>query len=599
MSPPPRQRIHQKPSDVKKALKDLISLLKTYKLKLIIVVVCSIISTAFNVIGPILIGKATTVIYNGVMQHLNGKGTINFDILYYLLGLAVLLYIISAVFSYLQSWLLVDISTEISYDLREKLIIKLTSMSIGDLDSEKRGDILSRITNDVDSIQIGIAQTFDRLVTAIVTIVGVFIMMMSINVWMTLANLALIPISFLLIRLVTNKSQKYFKLRLNYKGSLNAHIEESFTGHDIVRVYNNEEKAIETFKETNEKWYENEWKSQFYSSLTEPVMNFISNLAYVVIAVLGGIFVLEGAIAVGDILAFFQYVKNFTQPIQQITKIMDMLQTAMAATERVFEFLNHKDEDETGVIEINEFKDEIRFENVEFAYGDEKIIDNISFTLKKGEKLAIIGKTGAGKTTIVKLLMRFYDVDSGKITIDGKNINKYSKESLRSMIGMVLQDAWLFSDTIEENIRYGKLDAEDEEVRKVAKEVNADEFIRQLPDSYKSELNEDTDNISHGQKQLLTIGRSILANREILILDEATSSVDTRTEQLIQKAMDQLMESKTSIVIAHRLSTIKNADNIIVIENGKIIEEGSHEELLSKKGYYYTTLNSQEKEEDY
>ena len=593
MSPPPRQRIHQKPSDVKKALKDLISLLKTYKLKLIIVVVCSLISTAFNVIGPILIGKATTVIYNGVMQHLNGKGTINFDILYYLLGLAVLLYIISAVFSYLQSWLLVDISTEISYDLREKLIIKLTSMSIGDLDSEKRGDILSRITNDVDSIQIGIAQTFDRLVTAIVTIVGVFIMMMSINVWMTLANLALIPISFLLIRLVTNKSQKYFKLRLNYKGSLNAHIEESFTGHDIVRVYNNEEKAIETFKETNEKWYENEWKSQFYSSLTEPVMNFISNLAYVVIAVLGGIFVLEGAIAVGDILAFFQYVKNFTQPIQQITKIMDMLQTAMAATERVFEFLNHKDEDETGVIEINEFKDEIRFENVEFAYGDEKIIDNISFTLKKGEKLAIIGKTGAGKTTIVKLLMRFYDVDSGKITIDGKNINKYSKESLRSMIGMVLQDAWLFSDTIEENIRYGKLDAEDEEVRKVAKEVNADEFIRQLPDSYKSELNEDTDNISHGQKQLLTIGRSILANREILILDEATSSVDTRTEQLIQKAMDQLMESKTSIVIAHRLSTIKNADLILVMKDGNIIEQGNHDQLMKENGFYADLYNSQ------
>ena len=597
MSPPPK-RVVQKPVDTKNALRKLLSLFKGYEVKLILTVVCAILSTLFNIIGPMLIGRATTCIFDGINKFLNHTGTIDFNLLYYLLGLAAVLYIISAIFSYLQSWILVEISTEISYNLREKLIRKITSMSIGDLDSEKRGDILSRITNDVDSIQIGITQTFIQLITAIFTIIGVFIMMLMINVLLTLIILILIPIAYYLILFVTRKSQKFFKLRLTYKGGLNSHIEETITGHDIVRAFNDEENAMDLFKKTNEKWYENEWKSQFYSSLTDPVMNFISTLDYVIISVLGAIFVLQKVMAVGDILAFMQYVKNFTQPIQQITKVMDLLQTAMAATERVFEFMEYDDEEETGSETFTTLKKSIKFEDVHFGYGDEEIIKGLSFEVKKGEKLAIIGETGAGKSTIVKLLMRFYDVDSGEISIDGKNIEEFDKSSLRSKIGMVLQDAWLFSASISENIQYGNLEAISEDIKNVSRQVNAEEFILQLPNGYESELNEETDNISHGQKQLLTIARSILANHEILILDEATSSVDTRTEQLIQDAMDQLMENKTSIVIAHRLSTIKNADNIIVIENGKIIEHGNHEELLAQKGYYYNTLNSEEKTED-
>lgn len=418
-------------------------------------------------------------------------------------------------------------------------------------------------------------------------------MMMSINIWMSLANLILIPTSFGLIILVTRKSQKYFKKRLNYKGELNAQIEEVFTAHDVVSAYNGQEIAILEFNKSNEKWYVNEWKSQFYSSLTEPIMNFISNLSYVLIAVLGAIFVLQKAIAVGDILAFFQYVKNFTQPIQQITKVMDMLQTAMAASERIFEFLEHDDEIESGSLEINDLKESIEFDNVHFGYGSEEIIKGITFEVKKGEKVAIIGPTGAGKSTIVKLLMRFYDVNSGEIKIDGRDIREFKKDDLRSLIGMVLQDTWLFSDTIKENIRYGSLDATSDEIINVSKQVNVDDFALQLPKAYNTILNEDTDNISHGQKQLITIARTLLANKKILILDEATSSVDTRTEKLIQKAMDKLTEEKTSIVIAHRLSTIKNADKIIVIDDGRIIEAGTHEELLNKKGYYYNTLNSE------
>ena len=382
-----------------------------------------------------------------------------------------------------------------------------------------------------------------------------------------------------------------------FKGSLNAQIEETFTGHDIIRAFNQEESSIEKFESDNENWYEQEWKSQFLSSLTGPAMNFISNFAYVLIAVLGAIFVLQRAIAVGDILAFFQYIENFTRPIQQITRVMNLVQTAMAATERIFEFLELDDEENPSDKQITSINDEITFENVSFGYTpNEKIIKNLSLNVKKGEKIAIVGETGAGKTTIVKLLMRFYDINDGSIKIDGVDIEEYDKDSLRSMVGMVLQDSWLFSDTIANNIRYGRLDATDEEVIEAAKQVYADNFIRQLPDGYESELNEDVDNISHGQKQLLTIARTILSSKEILILDEATSSVDTRTEKLIQKAMDRLMENRTSFIIAHRLSTIKNADKIIVLENGEIIEQGTHEELLALKGYYYNTLNTQKRE---
>lgn len=591
--PPIKRRPPEKPVDNKKAIKNILFLLKDYKLKLFITFICALLSTVFSIIAPLLIGMATTTIFDGLNAIATNTGTMDLNKLFFLLIVVVILYVVSSLFSYLQTWFLIDISTDISYNLRTRIMDKITYLSMGDTGENKRGDILSRITNDVDSLQTGITQSFIQLMTAVITIVGVLIMMLYINLWLTLASVILIPISFLVIRFITKHSQSYFLKQLTFKGSLNAQIEETFTGHDIIRTFNQEEAEMEIFESDNENWFKHEWKSQFYSSLNGPLMNFISNLAYVVIAVLGAIFVIQKAIAVGDILAFFQYIKNFTQPIQQITRVMNLVQTAMAASERIFEFLEIGDEPNPSDVEIEKLNDSITFENVSFGYYEnEKIIKDLSFDVKKGDKIAIIGETGAGKTTIVKLLMRFYDVDSGEIKIDGVNINEYDKNSLRSLIGMVLQDSWLFSDTIANNIRYGKLDATDEEVIDVAKQVRADDFIRQLSNGYETVLNEDSDNISHGQKQLLTIARTILADKEILILDEATSSVDTRTEKLIQEAMDKLMENRTSFIIAHRLSTIKNADKIIVIENGEIIEQGSHEELLNQKGYYYNTLNS-------
>ncbi len=598
MSPRPiRRKPPEKPVDNRKAIKNILSLLKDHKLKLAITVICAVLSTLFNIIAPLMIGQATTIIFDGINNILQNTGSIDFEGLITTLTIVVVLYIISAVFSYLQSYLLIEISTKISYDLRERLMEKITHLPMDSFDENKRGDILSRITNDVDSLQNGITQAFLQMLTAIITIVGVFLMMLTINVWMTLATIVLIPIAFLVIRFITKHSQSYFLKQLVYKGSLNAQIEETFSGHDIIRSFNQEDESIEKFNQDNDMWFDQEWKSQFFSSLNGPLMNFISNFAYVAIAVLGAVFVLQKAIAVGDILAFFQYVQNFTRPIQQITRVMNLIQTAMAASERIFEFLDFEDEENPSTKQITEIRDEITFENVSFGYTpNEKIIKNLSFTVKKGQKIAIIGETGAGKTTIVKLLMRFYDIDSGEIRIDGVNIEDYDKHSLRSLIGMVLQDSWLFSDTIANNIRYGNLDATDEEVVDASKQVYSDNFIKQLPEGYKSVLNEDSDNISHGQKQLLTIARTILSKKEVLILDEATSSVDTRTEKLIQRAMDKLMENRTSFIIAHRLSTIKNADKIIVIENGEIIESGTHKELLAQKGYYYNTLNTQNKE---
>lgn len=591
--PPIKRRPPEKPVDNKKAIKNILFLLKDYKLKLFITFICALLSTVFSIIAPLLIGMATTTIFDGLNAIATNTGTLDLNRLFFLLSVVVILYVVSSIFSYLQTWFLIDISTDISYNLRTRIMDKITYLSMDDAGENKRGDILSRITNDVDSLQTGITQSFIQLMTAVITIVGVLIMMLYINLWLTLASVILIPISFLVIRFITKHSQSYFLKQLTFKGSLNAQIEETFTGHDIIRTFNQEDAEMEIFESDNENWFKHEWKSQFYSSLNGPLMNFISNLAYVIIAVLGAIFVIQKAIAVGDILAFFQYIKNFTQPIQQITRVMNLVQTAMAASERIFEFLEIGDEPNPSDVEIEKLNDSITFQNVSFGYYEnEKIIKNLSFDVKKGDKIAIIGETGAGKTTIVKLLMRFYDVDSGEIKIDGVNINEYDKNSLRSLIGMVLQDSWLFSDTIANNIRYGKLDATDEEVIDVAKQVRADDFIRQLSNGYETVLNEDSDNISHGQKQLLTIARTILADKEILILDEATSSVDTRTEKLIQEAMDKLMENRTSFIIAHRLSTIKNADKIIVIENGEIIEQGSHDELLNQKGYYYNTLNS-------
>lgn len=598
MSPRPlKRKPPEKPVDNKKAIKNILSLLKDHKYKLILTVICAILSTAFTIIAPLLIGQATTIIYNGITNMANHTGSLDFESLFNILITVSILYVVSSIFSYLQAYLLIKIATKISYDLRERLMDKILQLPMEKVEENKRGDILSRITNDIDSLQHGITQSFIQLTTAVITLIGVFIMMLSINIWMTLATIILIPIAFLVIRFITKYSQSYFLKQLVHKGSLNAQIEETFTGHDIIRAFNQEEISMEKFEDDNEKWFDQEWKSQFYSSLNGPLMNFISNFAYVVIAVLGAIFVLQKAITVGDILAFFQYVQSFTRPIQQITRVMNQIQTAMAASERIFEFLDYDDEENPSDRQITEIKDEITFENVSFGYApDETIINDLSFNVKKGQKIAIVGETGAGKTTIVKLLMRFYDIDSGSIKIDGVDITEYDKHSLRSLVGMVLQDSWLFSDTIESNIRYGNLESSDDEIVEASKQVYADNFIRQLPKGYETELNEDSDNISHGQKQLLTIARTIISTKEVLILDEATSSVDTRTEKLIQKAMDKLMENKTSFIIAHRLSTIRNADKIIVIENGEIIEQGNHEELLAEKGYYYNTLNAQLKE---
>ena len=598
MSPRPlRRKPPEKPVDNRKAIRNILSLLSNHKVKLILTVVCAVISTAFTIIAPLLIGEATTIIFDGINNIIHHTGSIDLDALINLLIIVVILYIISSAFSYLQSILLIEVTTKISYDLRERLIEKILHLPMDKVEENKRGDILSRVTNDVDSLQTGITQSFIQLTTAVITIVGVFIMMLTINVWMTLATIILIPITFLLIRFMTKYSQTYFLRQLEFKGSLNAQIEETFTGHDIIRTFNQEEISMEKFESDNENWFTQEWKSQFYSSLNGPLMNFISNFTYVVVAVLGAVFVLQRAIAVGDILAFFQYTQSFTRPIQQITRVMNQIQTAMAASERIFEFLEFEDEENDSNRQLTSIKEGITFDNVSFSYTpNEKIIKNLSFDVKKGEKIAIVGETGAGKTTIVKLLMRFYELNSGSIMIDGVDIEEYDKHSLRSMMGMVLQDSWLFSDTISNNIRYGNLDASDDEVVDAARQVYADDFIRQSSEGYDSVLNEDSDNISHGQKQLLTIARTILSKKEVLILDEATSSVDTRTEKLIQQAMDKLMEGKTSFIIAHRLSTIRNADKIIVIDNGEIIEQGTHEELLALKGYYYNTLNSQSKE---
>ena len=600
MSPRPiRRKPPEKPVDNRKAIRNIMSLLKDHKFRLILTVICAILSTAFTIIAPLFIGEATTIIYDGINRMASNTGTLDITGLINLLVMVVILYVVSAVFSYLQSYFLIKITTKISYDLRERLMDKILSLPMDMVEENKRGDILSRITNDIDSLQNGITQSFIQLTTAVITLVGVFIMMLSINIWMTLATVILIPIAFLVIRIITKYSQSYFLKQLVHKGSLNGQIEETFTGHDIIRAYNQEEISMEKFERDNEMWFDQEWKSQFYSSLNGPLMNFISNFTYVVIAVLGAVFVLQRAITVGDILAFFQYVQSFTRPIQQITRVMNQIQTAMAASERIFEFLDYGDEENPSAKEITDISEGITFENVSFGYTpDETIIKDLTFSVKKGEKIAIVGETGAGKTTIVKLLMRFYDIDSGSIKIDGIDITEYDKHSLRSLIGMVLQDSWLFSDTIESNIHYGNLDATEAEIVDASKQVYADNFIRQLPQGYETELNEDSDNISHGQKQLLTIARTIISTKEVLILDEATSSVDTRTEKLIQKAMDRLMENKTSFIIAHRLSTIRNADKIIVIEDGEIIEQGNHEELLAQKGYYYNTLKAQLKEND-
>jgi len=556
----------------------------------------AVAGTVFSIVGPKILGKATTELFNGLVAKVNGTGEIDFGKIGMILLWTLGLYVLSACFSFVQGFVMSGISNDVTYNLRKDISKKINRLPLNYYESRTNGEILSRITNDVDTLQMSLNQSLTQLITSVTTLIGVFIMMLSINVWMTLAALLILPVSMFIIQTVMKHSQKYFQDQQSYLGKVNGQIEENFGGHNVVRVFNKENDVVEEFEKDNQKLYESAWKSQFFSGMMMPIMQFVGNLGYVMVALLGGVFVIKKSIEVGDIQSFFQYIRNFTQPIQQIAQVTNLLQSSAAASERVFEFLEEPEEsqNEKNPVDINTLTGDVQFEHVKFGYNPDKIIINdFSADVKDGQKIAIVGPTGAGKTTMVKLLMRFYDLNGGSIKVDGYDIKDFNRSSLREMFGMVLQDTWLFSGTIMENIRYGRLDATDEEVIAAAKAAHVHNFIMQQPGGYDMVLDEETSNISQGQKQLLTIARAILANNKILILDEATSSVDTRTEVRIQKAMDNLMKGRTSFVIAHRLSTIKDADLILVMKDGDIIEQGNHEELLSKKGFYADLYNSQ------
>ena len=580
---------------LKRIMKNVLRLMKDHKLKFFFTGICAIISVLFTVISPLLLGDALNILIEGSSNIINHTGTIDFNGLYTLLFIIGTLYFISNVVSYIQSYYLVKTNSEIIYSLRQRMMNKAIQMPMASVDENQRGDVLSRLTNDLNILETALTSSFIEITTTLLTIIGTLIMMIVTNVLLTVAILAVVLLSSALIAIVIKFSQKYFTKQLYIQGSTIGQIEEIFSSQEVIRTLNYENRATDKFNDNVDEWYSQEWKSRFFSRLNTPITSMNSNLGYVAIAVLGSIFVLQGTMTIGRILSFFEFLKNFTEPIETITNIIPQIQAGMASAERIFEFLEMEEEENPSKKEVERFENEIIFDNISFAYSeDEKIIDNFSLSVKKGEKIAIIGETGAGKTTLMKLLTRLYDVDSGEIKIDGININKYDKHSLRSFMGMVLQEIWLFSDTIEENIRYGNLEATKDEIIAASKKANADKFIRQLPEGYDTLLNEEGDNISQGQRQLLTIARAIISNKEILILDEATSNVDTRTELLIQDALDKLMENKTSFVIAHRLSTIRNADKILVLGKGRVIEQGNHEELLAKKGYYYNTLKTQE-----
>ena len=557
----------------------------------------AIVGTVFNIVGPKILGKATTELFNGLVAKVNGTGGIDFDkigkILLWTLGL----YLCSAAFSFVQGFIMTGISNDVSYSLRKDISGKMNRLPMKYYESRTYGEVLSRITNDVDTLQQGLNQSITQLITSVTTLIGVFIMMLSINVWMTLCALLILPCSMFIISKVMKRSQKYFRQQQKYLGDVNGQVEEVYAGQNIVKAFNKEDAVMATFEETNKKLYESGWKSQFFSGMMMPIMQFVGNIGYVMVALLGGFMTIKGAIEVGDIQSFFQYIRNFTQPVQQIAQVTNMMQSAAAASERVFEFLEEEEEEQTvehPVTLENGVEGHVTFEHVSFGYRpDQIIIKDFSEQVQPGQKIAIVGPTGAGKTTLVKLLMRFYDVNSGRILIDGHDIREFDRRNLRECFGMVLQDTWLFNGTIMENIRYGRLDATDEEVIAAAKAAHAHRFIQTLPEGYNTVLNEEASNVSQGQKQLLTIARAILADNRLLILDEATSSVDTRTEERIQKAMDNLMKGRTSFVIAHRLSTIKDADVILVMKDGDIIEQGNHEELLAMNGFYANLYNSQ------
>lgn len=586
----------EKAKDFKGAMKRLVKYMERYKFRLMLMILFAVGGTVFNIVGPKILGKATTELFNGLVSKINGGSGINFDKIVQILLGCLCLYLVSALLSFIQGFIMTGISNDVTYSLRKDISQKINRIPMKYFESRTHGEILSRITNDVDTLQMGINQSVTQLITSCTTLIGVLVMMLSINVWMTLAALLILPISMAIISKVMKHSQKYFQAQQKYLGEVNGQVEEIYSGHNVVKAFNKEESVIDEFEKTNEKLYSSAWRSQFFSGMMMPIMQFVGNLGYVMVALLGGFMVIKSKIEVGDVQAFFQYIRNFTQPIQQIAQVTNMLQSSAAASERVFEFLDVEEEVQTveNPADVSHIDGNVEICHTSFGYDPNKIIiHDFSASVKAGQKVAIVGPTGAGKTTMIKLLMRFYDVNTGEILIDGHNIKDFNRSELRELFGMVLQDTWLFHGTIMENIRYGRLDATDEEVIAAAKAAHAHHFIMSQPGGYQMVLNEETNNISQGQKQLLTIARAILADNRILILDEATSSVDTRTEERIQKAMDNLMKGRTSFVIAHRLSTIRDADLILVMKDGDIIEQGTHEALLEAGGFYANLYNSQ------
>ncbi|WP_418253661.1 ABC transporter ATP-binding protein [Gordonibacter urolithinfaciens] len=585
----------EKAKDFKGTLKKMIAFMGRFKAALVVVLVFAIGSTVFNIVGPKVLSTATTELFNGIVAKIDGSGGINFDAIAQILLFTLGLYLLSAACSFVQGWIMSSVSQRTSYQLRRSIAEKIDRMPMGYFERNSVGDTLSRITNDVDTLGQSLNQGVTQLITSVTTIVGVLVMMLTINPLMTLITVVILPVSVVLIMVVVKRSQKFFLAQQRTLGEINGLVEETFSGHAIVKAFNREDGTVDNFNETNARLYNSAWKSQFFSGLMQPIMNFVGNLGYVAVAITGSFLAVQGVITVGDIQAFIQYVKNFTQPITQLTQVSNVLQQMAAAAERIFEFLDEPEEEpDHATVTSGEVECEVEFDHVHFGYDPAKpVIEDFSARVTEGQTVALVGPTGAGKTTMVKLLMRFYDVQSGSIKIGGHDIRDFARDDLRSMFGMVLQDTWLFHGTIRDNIRYGKLDATDEEVEAAAKAAYVHHFIQTLPAGFDTEINEDASNISQGQRQLLTIARAILADRRMLILDEATSSVDTRTEERIQKAMDNLMAGRTSFVIAHRLSTIKNADLILVIRDGDIVEQGTHEELLQLGGFYAELYNSQ------
>lgn len=585
----------EKPKNLKGTLAKLIAFMGRFKAAIVVVLVFAVGSTIFNIVGPKVLSTATTELFNGIVAKIDGSGGIDFDAIARILVFTLGLYLLSAACSFVQGWIMSSVSQRTCYQLRGAIADKIDRMPMGYFERTSVGDTLSRITNDVDTLGQSLNQGVTQLITSVTTIVGVLIMMLSINPLMTLITVVILPVSIVLIMVVVKRSQKYFVAQQRTLGKINGIVEETFSGHAIVKAFNREDGTVDRFNETNAKLYGSAWKSQFFSGLMQPIMTFVGNLGYVAVAIAGSFLAVQGIITVGDIQAFIQYVKNFTQPITQLTQVSNVLQQMAAAAERIFEFLDAPEEEpDHAIARTADVECNVQFDHVRFGYDPEKpVIKDFSAQVSEGQTVALVGPTGAGKTTMVKLLMRFYDVQSGCIKIGGTDIRDFARDDLRSLFGMVLQDTWLFHGTIRDNIRYGKLDATDEEVEAAAKAAYVNHFIQTLPQGYDTEINEDASNISQGQRQLLTIARAILADRRMLILDEATSSVDTRTEERIQKAMDNLMAGRTSFVIAHRLSTIKSADLILVIRDGDIVEQGTHEELLALGGFYAELYNSQ------